>query len=137
MASPDIEPPWICAAGESFCGSFNIRVEEGNAADFLHVLEVPTSSVPYNCSIPEWAGIQDLRNEDHRKTRRVQFRSVTLEVIKGIQEIFFPQFRLHLPTWTCTSSCSAISIGCLHYSLLHKLIVHIMLCTPQFGTKEC
>ncbi|KAH9726776.1 BTB/POZ and TAZ domain-containing protein 3 [Citrus sinensis] len=53
MASPDIESPWLCAAGESFCGSFNIRVEEGNAADILHVLEVPTSSVPYNCSIPK------------------------------------------------------------------------------------
>lgn len=26
---------------------------------------------------------------------------------------------------------------CLHYSLLHKLIVHIMLCRSQFGTKEC
>ena len=25
---------------------------------------------------------------------------------------------------------------CLHYSLLHKLIVHIMLCRSQFGTKE-
>ncbi|KAK9205611.1 hypothetical protein WN943_015879 [Citrus x changshan-huyou] len=44
MASQDIESPWLCAAGESFCGSFNIRVEEGNAADILHVLEVPTSS---------------------------------------------------------------------------------------------
>ncbi|GAY34067.1 hypothetical protein CUMW_276410 [Citrus unshiu] len=44
MASPDIESPWLCAAGESVCGSFNIRVEEGNAADILHVLEVPTSS---------------------------------------------------------------------------------------------
>ncbi|KAL9432050.1 hypothetical protein AB3S75_027126 [Citrus x aurantiifolia] len=53
MASPDIESPWLCAAGESFCGSFNIRVEEENAADILHVLEVPTSSVPYNCSIPK------------------------------------------------------------------------------------
>ena len=53
MASPDIESPWLCAAGESFCGSFSIRVEEGNAADILHVLEVPTSSVPYNCSIPK------------------------------------------------------------------------------------
>ncbi|GAY66092.1 hypothetical protein CUMW_245970, partial [Citrus unshiu] len=36
MASPDIESPWLCAAGESFCGSFSIRVEEGNAADILH-----------------------------------------------------------------------------------------------------
>ncbi|GAY34065.1 hypothetical protein CUMW_276400, partial [Citrus unshiu] len=36
MASPDIESPWLCAAGESVCGSFNIRVEEGNAADILH-----------------------------------------------------------------------------------------------------
>lgn len=52
-----------------------------------------------------------LHNEDHRTARRVQFRSATLEVIKGIQEVFFPQFRLHLPTWKCTSSCSAISIG--------------------------
>ncbi|GAY69293.1 hypothetical protein CUMW_270810 [Citrus unshiu] len=31
----------LCAAGESFCGSFNIHVEEGNAADILHVLEPP------------------------------------------------------------------------------------------------
>lgn len=53
MASPDIESPWLCAAGESFCGSFNIRVGEGNEADILHVLEVPTSSVSYNCNIPK------------------------------------------------------------------------------------
>ncbi|KAJ0027744.1 hypothetical protein Pint_35059 [Pistacia integerrima] len=53
MASPDISSPWISYSGESFCGSFDTHMEKGNTVEVLHVLEAPTSSVSYNCSIPK------------------------------------------------------------------------------------
>lgn len=53
MASPDIVSPWISYSGETFCGSSDIHMEEGNTAEVLHVLEAPILSVSYNCSIPK------------------------------------------------------------------------------------
>ncbi|KAM5548282.1 hypothetical protein ABKV19_002302 [Rosa sericea] len=53
MASPALDSPWPTSTGDSFCGSFNIHMEEQNPADILPVLEDPTSSVSYNHTIPK------------------------------------------------------------------------------------
>ena len=53
MASSDLDYPWPSSTGESFCGSFNIHLEEDNPADILPVLEVPSSSVSSKCNIPK------------------------------------------------------------------------------------
>ncbi|XP_075662308.1 BTB/POZ and TAZ domain-containing protein 3 isoform X1 [Castanea sativa] len=53
MASSDLDYPWPSSTGESFCGSFNILLEEDNPADILPVLEVPSSSVSSKCNIPK------------------------------------------------------------------------------------
>lgn len=77
MASPDVEFPWLSSVGESFSGSFNMRIqegnttanihiEEGNTADILPVMEIPTSSVPSHCNIPN---PPPLPSKCFRKTR--------------------------------------------------------------------
>ncbi|KAK9181093.1 hypothetical protein WN944_024230 [Citrus x changshan-huyou] len=41
-----------------------------------------------------------LHNQDHRKIRRVRFRSVSIGSDQGkasMDQMFFPQFQLHLP----------------------------------------
>ncbi|PON50569.1 Voltage dependent potassium channel [Trema orientale] len=53
MASPDLVTPWPSSTGYSFSGSLDIRLEEANPADTLPALEVPTSSISYNCTIPK------------------------------------------------------------------------------------
>ena len=53
MASSDLDYPWPSSTGESFCGSFNIHLEEDNPADILPVLESPMSSVSDNSNIPK------------------------------------------------------------------------------------
>lgn len=53
MASPALDSPWPSSTSDSFCGSFNIHMEEENPADILPVLEDPTSSVSYSHNIPK------------------------------------------------------------------------------------
>ncbi|KAA8532157.1 hypothetical protein F0562_006701 [Nyssa sinensis] len=53
MASQDLDSPWPSSSVESFDCSFNIRMEEGNLADSISFLEVPTTSVSHNCNIPK------------------------------------------------------------------------------------
>uniref|UniRef100_A0A5B7BPC5 Putative BTB/POZ and TAZ domain-containing protein 3 n=1 Tax=Davidia involucrata TaxID=16924 RepID=A0A5B7BPC5_DAVIN len=53
MASSDLDSPWPSSTVESFAGSFNIHIEEGNSADSISLLEVPTTSVCHNCNIPK------------------------------------------------------------------------------------
>ncbi|KAK9947293.1 hypothetical protein M0R45_002924 [Rubus argutus] len=53
MASPALDSPWSSWTSDSFCGSFNIHMEEENPADILPVLEDPTSSVSYSHNIPK------------------------------------------------------------------------------------
>lgn len=53
MASPALDSPWPSSTSDSFCGSFNIHIEEENPADILPVLEDPTSSVSYSQNIPK------------------------------------------------------------------------------------
>lgn len=53
MASPDLDSSWMASTGESFCGSFNMNLEEDNPVDILPMLEVSTSSASSKCNIPE------------------------------------------------------------------------------------
>ncbi|CAK7322781.1 unnamed protein product [Dovyalis caffra] len=52
MASPDVDCPWLCAAGESFSGCFNIQIEV-QPANVLNVLEAPASSESDTRNIPK------------------------------------------------------------------------------------
>ncbi|XP_057957031.1 BTB/POZ and TAZ domain-containing protein 3 [Malania oleifera] len=53
MASPDLDSSWLSSAGESFNGSFNIRIEEVNPADILLVPSASTSSLGYTSNLPK------------------------------------------------------------------------------------
>ncbi|CAB4319273.1 unnamed protein product [Prunus armeniaca] len=53
MASPTLDSPWPSSPSDSFCGSFNIRIEGEIPDEILPVLEDPTSSVSYNHNIPK------------------------------------------------------------------------------------
>ena len=53
MASPDLGSPWPFSTVESFDGSFNIHIEEGNSACGLSVIEVPTTSGCHSTRIPK------------------------------------------------------------------------------------
>lgn len=53
MASVNTDSPWRSLTGESFCGSFNINLEDDNSADIFTVQEVPSSSVLSNCNLPK------------------------------------------------------------------------------------
>ncbi|XP_041026325.1 BTB/POZ and TAZ domain-containing protein 3-like isoform X1 [Juglans microcarpa x Juglans regia] len=53
MASVDADSPWLSSTGESFCGSFNINLEDDNPGDIFTVQEVPSSSVISKCNLPK------------------------------------------------------------------------------------
>ncbi|KAK3444267.1 hypothetical protein EUGRSUZ_L00048 [Eucalyptus grandis] len=53
MASPDVDYPWSSSAGETFCGYFNMQLEEADPADITSALESPTPSSSNNYNIPK------------------------------------------------------------------------------------
>ncbi|XP_039164541.1 BTB/POZ and TAZ domain-containing protein 3 [Eucalyptus grandis] len=53
MASPDVDYPWSSSAGETFCGYFNMQLEEADPADISSALESPTPSSSNNYNIPK------------------------------------------------------------------------------------
>lgn len=89
MASPDLDSTWPSSSGCSFSGSFDIRLEEANSADILPALEVPTSSVTYNSSIPK---PPPLRNKIISRTKCVNrlsdFFSVPKETVDTWDKLF-------------------------------------------------
>ncbi|KAJ0033970.1 hypothetical protein Pint_26264 [Pistacia integerrima] len=91
MASPDISSPWISYSGESFCGSFDIHMEEGNTAEVLHVLEAPTSSVSYNCSTPKPPPLPDKACTKTKYPKRLVDCSLVPKETKNIWDNLFKE----------------------------------------------
>ncbi|XP_031264624.1 BTB/POZ and TAZ domain-containing protein 3-like [Pistacia vera] len=91
MASPDISSPWISYSGESFCGSFDTHMEEGNTAKVLHVLEAPTSSVSYNCSTPKPPPLPDKACTKTKYPKRLVDCSLVPKETKNIWDNLFKE----------------------------------------------